>query len=202
MTRRKSVTGFICGLIGSLFSLGWGFFFGVIGNAGEAVGLDSVAKEVNVFSILGWLAFLGAIVGIVGAAMSLKDARKGGIVSVFSTIATAILQIYVFVNLLKIGTLVMSLIIICLLPVVLQVVAVVSELLAKPVEVNYPAYNNMQMGQGNIYQPQQPVNAQAPVAGNSLEQELTDLKGMLDKGLLTEEEYAEAKKNVIAKHSK
>ena len=34
---RRSVTGFVCGLIGSLFSLWWGFWFGVIGNVGTLI---------------------------------------------------------------------------------------------------------------------------------------------------------------------
>ena len=44
-------------------------------------------------------------------------------------------------------------------------------------------------------------NASAP-ATKTMEEELTSLKDMLDKGILTKEEYDEARKNVIAKHTK
>ena len=46
----------------------------------------------------------------------------------------------------------------------------------------------------------QPV-ASAP-AEKTMEGELTSLKDMLDKGLITEDEYAEARKNIIAKYTK
>lgn len=197
MTRRKSVAGFICGLIGSLFSLFWGFWFGLIGNIGFGIigsANGSAGDYVSGFSelyIFGWIAFIGAIVGIVGASVSLKNAKKGGIISVFSTIATSILQIYIFVQTISVGSLFPTIFIIFLLPVILQVVAVVLEFTAKPVEVNVS-------NQNYAYQAVQGQNQ----AQKSLEQELTELKNMFDKGLLTEEEYAAARKNAISKHTK
>ncbi len=45
-------------------------------------------------------------------------------------------------------------------------------------------------------------NAQPSATGKTMEEELNGLKDMLDKGVLTQEEYDEARKNVIAKHTK
>ncbi len=183
---RRSITALICGLIGSIFSLFWGFTFGVFGNM---LGIIPTAEAQNIgttLAVLGWIAFLGAIVGIVGASLSVKQARRGAITLTIAAIACGILQMYLFVKTCASPSLsVMTSIIIFLLPTVLLIVAAVFDWVAKDKEI------------GKAYaQPQN--NTQA----KSLEQEISELKDMLDKGLITEEEFAETKKNLLAKHSK
>ena len=80
--KRRSVAGFIFGLIGSLFCLWWGFTFGLVGDIGQSIvngvnGSGTWGGTISIIMILGWLAFVGAIVGIIGAAMCFKSARKG-----------------------------------------------------------------------------------------------------------------------------
>lgn len=192
---RKSIPAFICGLIGSLFSLWWGFVCGLIGNVGSLIGTAAEASELassmNVVNLLGWLAFLGAIVGFVGAGYCFKKARRGAILLTVATLMCAPLQLYMFIKLIGAGSLITTIIIIFLLPVVLLIVATVLAYLAKEQPLTMQSYAA----------PQQPVASQQP-ATSGLEAELTNLKGMLDKGLLTEEEYNEAKKNAIEKHTK
>ena len=55
-------------------------------------------------------------------------------------------------------------------------------------------FENMISGKG--------ADQQAAPAEKTMEGELTSLKDMLDKGLITEEEYANAKKNIIEKYTK
>ena len=195
---RKSVTSFVLGIVGSLFSLFWGFISGLFGGLGgivaDGIGSESGATTMGIINFLGWLAFLGAIVGFVGAGNCFKKARRGGIILTVATAMCSPIQLYWFIKLVQYTpTMTPTHLIVFLLPVVLLIVATVLAYCAKLVEA--PA--------GPVYyqpQPQQPVQPQPQTTG--LEAELTNLKGMLDKGLLTEEEYSEAKKNAIAKYSK
>ena len=197
---RKSVTAFILGLVGSLFSLWWGFISGIGGGLVDGILASSGAAftEATLINLLGWLAFLGAIVGFVGAANCLKKARRGGILLTVATVMCSPIQLYFFIKIIGYTTAMFTTIfIIFLLPVVLLVVATVLAYCAKLVDA--PADPMMQQ----TYTQSQPVQYTQPQPqANSLENELTNLKGMLDKGLLTEEEYNEAKKNAIAKHTK
>ena len=194
---KRSVTAFICGLIGSLFSLFWGFWCGIVGDAGTAIigsgsdggGWTSGVSELLVF---GWLAFIGAIIGIVGASYCFKNAKKGGILLAIASVMCAILQLYIFINAISAGAFIFTLILVFLLPVVLQVVATVSAFRGKEY-TPAPTYQQNYSG----YQQQNPEPA-----GKTLEQELTELKRLFDNGILTEEEFATAKKNAIEKHSK
>ena len=189
---RKSVTGLICGLIGSLFSLWWGFTFGFFGNLLNIIPAEEAASLGQTLTILGWIAFFGAIVGIVGASLSVKQARRGAICLTVATVMCGILQIYLFVKTIS-SEFIMTAIVIFLLPTILLLVAAIFSWIAKKKEVPMQATVQMQ----NM---QQPVN-QNPQQ-KTLEQELSELKGMLDKGLITEEEFAEAKKNTLAKYTK
>lgn len=210
---RKSITGFIFGLIGSVFCLWWGFVFGIIGDIGNSIvnsanGSSGWNGTVSVMMILGWLAFIGAIVGIIGAANCFKAARKGGIILSVATAMCGGLQIYLFVNVMKSGAPAVSMLILFLLPTIFHIVADVCAFTAKEVAVEYNNYNQGNRYAQPNYQPQPNQYAQPqPTYGpqpqeKSLEQELTELKGMVDKGLLTEEEYNAAKANAIAKHTK
>lgn len=188
---RKSITGFICGLIGSLFSLFWGFVCGITGSA-----FDFAAAAV-VIQVLGWVAFLGSILGIVGAALCFKKARKGAICLSIATLLCGVLQIYIFVNAVT-TSFVMSSIIVFLLPTILLIVSAVFAWIAKEVA---PARVQMQQPQ----QPQMPQqeNYIPPIKEEpTLEKELNNLKNMLDKKLITEEEFAEAKRNILNKYTK
>ena len=174
---RRSITSLICGLIGSLFSLFWGFVCGITGNA-----LSIITAGANVLNILGWVAFLGAIAGIVGASLCVKQARKGAICLSAATALCGALQIYLFAH--AVGSeMLMTSIIVFLLPTVLLIVAAVFGFLAKERATGAQA---------------QQTNAQQ----KTLEEELSELKGMLDKGLINEDEFAEAKKAILAKHTK
>ena len=183
---RRSVTAMICGLIGSLYSLWWGFIFGAFGDLLNLIPTDG-AKLGTVFTILGWLAFIGGIVGIVGASLSLKKARKGAICLSIATVLSGALQLYIFGKVVGGGgASIMTLIIIFLLPTVLLVVASVFAWLAKETEPARSADVANQSSSGN----------------QTLEKELSSLKEMLDKGIITEEEFAVAKKNLLEKYTK
>lgn len=166
---RKSVPGFVLGLVGFLFCLGWGYIFGIVGDivggiagstGGEAA--EAASWVANTIVTLGWLCFLGAIAGIVGASLCFKKARIGGIVMICATAVTTPLLIYTLIQSIKAGTLSPSTIITILLPLALIVAGDVCAMLAKPrAVVNQPNgyYNpNMyQQPQQPIQQPQQPA---------------------------------------------
>ena len=194
---RKSVSAFICGLIGSLFSLWWGFISGVGGGLIDGIASSAGASltAATVINLLGWLAFLGAIVGFVGAGQCFKKARRGGILLAIATVMCSPIQLYYFIKIVGATTTMLpTIIIIFLLPVVLLVVSTVLAFCAKLTETGAAVqqYAN------------QPVQTQAAVNTASqptnMEQELAKLKEMNEKGLITDDEYAEARKKVIDKH--
>ena len=191
---RRSVTGFVCGLIGSLFSLWWGFWFGVIGNVGtlisSAAGSGSDGTITAIY-LLGWVCFIGAIFGIVGASNCFKKARAGAIWLTIATVMCGSLQIYVFVSLTGgIGELLLTRIFIFLLPTILLAVASIFAWCAKKAD--------KVVGAGNV---SATVNVQREESGaNSLERELLKLKETFEKGLITEEEYKEARKRILDKN--
>jgi len=192
---RKSVTGFVCGLIGSLFSLWWGFWVGVIGNIGtllsSATG-SGADGTITVLYLLGWVGFIGAIFGIVGASNCFKKARAGAI---WLTIATAMcgsLQLYLFFSLTgDFAALLLTRVVIFLLPAILLAVATIFAWIAKKVEV--PEGNNSYSSIANN------VN-KTKEDDSALERELLNLKKTLDKGLITEDEYQAARKKIIEKY--
>jgi len=196
---KRSVSAFIFGLIGSIFSLFWGFWCGIIGDAGQLIASSAGegASEITLVLIFGWTAFIGAIIGIIGASYCFKNAGKGSIILAIATAMCGILQIYLFVNAISAGAFVMTLILILLLPVALMVTGTICAFRAPviaprqnvaPINNGYSAPNA---------QPQTPVST-----GKTLEQELTELKRLFDNGILTEEEFATAKKNAIEKYSR
>jgi|GEM_PF-5791645 len=206
---KKSIPGFVLGLIGSLFALWWGFVCGLGGDLVNAVG-SAVSGESGMLtplSILGWLAFIGAILGIVGASMCFKNSKKGGVFLAIATVFSGALQIYIFVNALAAGEMITTLIFIFLLPVILLAIGTVFAFTSKTDAA--PAVTNGAnqygpsdvSGNANVNRYSNAYGA-APQARQekSLEEELSALKSMLDKGLLTEEEYASAKKSAIDKH--
>ena len=196
---RKSVTSFVLGLVGSLFSLFWGFVSGVFGGIGGIIaeGVGSGSGTMLLINLLGWLAFLGAIVGFVGAGNCFKKAKRGAILLTVATVMCTPIQLYYFIKTVEAATTILpTLIIIFLLPVVLLVVATVLAYCAKETKSEEFSYY------AQPQQPQQYVQPQSQPQQTGLEAELTNLKGMLDKGLLTEEEYNDAKKNAIAKYTK
>ena len=196
---RKSTTGFVCGLIGSLFSLFWGFICGI---TGSALGLATDAAEVLVFQLLGWASFLGAILGIVGASLCLKKAKKGAVCLTIASVLCGALQIYLFVKGFNTAFF-MTIIIVFLLPTILLATATVFAWIAKRTkaeQMNMPQIqvNNCQTAQTQPQVVQQPQNN----GQKTLEEELNSLKDMFDRNLLTEEEFAEAKKNVLNRYTK
>ena len=193
---RRSVPAFILGLVGSLFSLWWGFISGIGGGLVDAI-VGGGVTEATAINLLGWLAFLGAIVGFIGVGYCIKKARTGAILLTVASAMCSPIQLYYFIKMVGVTTVMLpTTIIIFLLPVVLLVVATVLAYCAKVREV--PAAQTYAAPQQPYAAPQQP----AQPAASGLEVELTNLKAMLDKGLLTEEEYNEAKKNAIEKHTR
>lgn len=199
---RKSIPAFICGLIGSLWTMFWGFWVGIIGEAVGSMfgGADSAPAVVTVIYILGWLAFIGGIVGIVGCSFALKNTKKAQWNLLIAAITSTALLGYLFIKSLAStqGVMIATQVLLYLLPAVLLIVSTVLSFTTK--DNGVPAQPQMQ----NYAQPMQnaqPTQPTAP-AQKSLEDELVDLKNMKDKGLLTDEEYAEAKKAALAKYSK
>ena len=190
---RRSITAFICGRIGSLFSLFWGFVAGVAGNVGSIIGnaTDSGLTTINVVYVLGWVAFVGGIIGIVGSAFCFKKARKGGVLLTISTVFCGALQGYLFyLYVSQSKVMITTSIIIFLLPIVLLIVSAVAAFCAK--EKNY----------GNVNTVSESNESVAKSTSNSLEAELINLKGMFEKGLITQDEYDAAKKSAIDKYMK
>ena len=182
---RRSVTAMICGLIGSLFSLWWGFIFGSFGDLLKIIPTDEASRLATTLTVLGWFAFIGGIVGIVGSSLSLKKARKGAICLTIATVFSGALQLYIFGKTVS-GSNIMTSVMIFLLPTVLLVVASVFAWLAKETEPTRSANAASQNNSNN----------------QGLEKELSGLKEMLDKGIITEEEFAVAKKNLLEKYTK
>lgn len=191
---RKSVTSFVCGLIGSLFCLGWGFFAAFIMNIAGAISasIDGTSDAtITLVYVLGWLCFIGAIFGIVGASNCFKKARVGAIWLTIATVMCAPLHIYIFVQIPSIGgAFIFSRIVVVLLPVILLAVATVFAWLAK--KVNKPMANSYE-AIANA--------AQSDDGTSKLEKELTKLKETFDKGIITEEEYNAARKKIIEKNT-
>lgn len=198
---RRSVPAFILGLVGSLFSLWWGFISGIGGGlVGSIIGAAGASDGgiTTTISLLGWLAFLGAIVGFVGSGNCFKKARVGGIMLAVTTLMCSPIQIYYFVKSVSAATMMIpTIIIVFLLPVVLLVVATVLALCARKRGED----PNMEKAYVNP-QPQVVVNTvtQPAAQPTNMEQELAKLKEMNEKGLITDDEYAEARKKVIDKH--
>ncbi len=194
--KRKTLTGFICGLIGSLFSLFWGFWAGIVGNIGTVIAAaadSSATGSLNIVNVLGWLAFIGGIIGIVGSAMCFKKARTGAIWLTIATLMSGSLLLYIFIQIVMAAgaTMLFTWVIVFLLPAILLAVATVFAWLAKP--VNGTVTNNPYIQSNN--QPQQKVEKT-----ETLEDKLQNLKNMYDKGLITEDEYNEARKNILSKN--
>jgi len=196
---RKSITAFVFGLIGGLFCTMWGFIFGIAGEWGLSackVAEADPAKEITIFTILGWLAFFGGIASIVGASQCFKNARRGAIILTSATIPCAALQIYIFSQIVSAaeGSWVFSSMILFLLPAIFLIVADICAFLAKDVpDLVYPQYGTS------------PQHQAAPVQksnSSTLEEELTKLKTMFDKKLLTEEEYNQARQKAINQYTK
>lgn len=183
---RKSVPAFICGLIGSLFTIFWGFWFGVIGETLDAI-IGSMGEsgvtQVSVLYVLSWLAFIGGIVGIVGCSLALKNTKKAQWNLLVAAITSSALLGYLFFQ--SSGMLIATRIFIILLPAILLIVSTVLAFVTKDNGVTAQTTN---------------TQAAAPVQ-KTLEDELTNLKNMKEKGLLTDEEYAEAKKAALKKYS-
>lgn len=193
---RRSVTSFVCGLIGSLFCLNWGFIMGFFANVAGCVKTNETgSNEALLIYFLGWLCFIGAIFGIVGAANCFKKARAGAIWLTVSTVMCSPLLIYMFVNIQSLfegfaTNFVLTNVVIFLLPAILLAVATVFAWLAK--KVNKPMANSYE-AIANA--------AQSDDGTSKLEKELTKLKETFDKGIITEEEYNAARKKIIEKNT-
>ena len=192
---RKSVTSFVCGLIGSLFCLGWGFFAAFIMNVAGAISSaigGSADSTITVVYLLGWLCFIGAILGIVGASNCFKKARVGAILLTIATIMCVPLHIYIFVKFPTIGgAFVLSRIVIVLLPVILLATATVLAWIAKKVEIPF----------ANSYSAIENATRVDENGSSKLERELVKLKETFDKGIITEEEHNAARKKIIEKNT-
>ncbi len=195
---RKSVSAFVFGLIGGLFCVWWGFIFGVLGeglSSCELIKDSEAGGTVTLLLVLGYLAFPGGIVYIIGACQCFSHARRGAIIMSAATVPACALLVYLFIKAAASGAMIFTLIFIFLLPVIFLIVADICAFLAKdePAPVLSP------------YGGQPTAHPAAPVQqsnSKTLEQELTELKNMLDKNLLTEEEYNQARQKAINNYNK
>lgn len=178
MVKRKSVTAFVLGLIGSLFCIAWGFFGALLGealggiiDAVESATSTSSGVSTSIISVLSWLCFFGGITGIVGASMCFKKAKTGAITLSIATAACGAFLIYVFVQISKSSNgISFTNLVIILLPFVLLIGSVIAAFLAKPMPA-MPQYNGQYMMNGQYMNPQymnaqymngQNMNAQQP----------------------------------------
>ncbi|MBR4270929.1 MAG: SHOCT domain-containing protein [Clostridia bacterium] len=193
---RKSVSAFVFGLISGLFCWMWAFIFALAGETGLTAcdfktGEDS-ASVITTLAILGWIGFAASIVVIIGACQCFKNARRGAIIMTSATVPASAILVYVFSQLVQGGNMVGTLILLFLLPVIFLIVADVCAFLAKDVEepvVNpYGTYMT------------QPTNVNA-APKKTMEEELTELKSMYEKNLMTESEYNQAKQGIINKYT-
>lgn len=179
---KRSLPAFIMGLITSIFCLFWGFITVLAGNfitsligalesAGSGVEAGASSTGVAII-VLGWLCFLGGILGIIGASQCFKKAKVGGILLAISTVMCGSLLIYLFINTIKnTGTqMLVTSIMIYLVPVGLFIASTICAFLAKPYQqkpmvgyynANVPNGYYNQNSNGNIEQGQnQNVNIQ------------------------------------------
>ena len=200
---RKSVSAFVFGLIGGLFCVMWGFIFGVLGEGLSGCDLGSnteAAEMVTLSMILGYFAFIGGIVCIIGASQCFRNARRGGIILASALVPASALLVYWFVKVVSAssGNMVFTFILLLLLPVIFLIVSTVCAFLAKDQpELKYNPY-----GTGPIQSPAHPAAPVQQSNSKTLEQELTELKNMRDKNLLTEEEYNQARQKAISNYNK
>lgn len=85
---RKSISGFILGLLGAVACLfvSIGFLFvGAVVDGTDTVGL---------LTIFGWLSFVGSILGIVGCSLCFKKARFGGVLLLLATVLCCSYKVY------------------------------------------------------------------------------------------------------------
>lgn len=155
MVKRKSVAGFVLGLLGGLSSTGYGFLFTIIGDLGESTNLDLIdEKGLLIFTVLSWALFLGGVMTIVGASLCFKKARTGGVLLLIGALSSGAFWGYNFAVLpsqLMITSLVFN-----FLPTILTLIGAIVALAAKAVYVNvpqqgyngYPPYPNQGYPQG------------------------------------------------------
>ena len=156
MYKRKSVAGFVLGLLGGLASSGYGFLFALIGDLGNSTNLDLIdAQGFLIFTILSWALFLGGIMSIIGASLCFKKARAGGVLLLIGSICSGAFWGYNF-SLLPTQIMITS-IVFSFLPTILTLIGAIVALAAKAVYVNapQPAYNGYQPYTNQGY-PQQP----------------------------------------------
>ncbi len=184
---RRSITSLVCGLIGSLICLGLSFFFLVIGSF--IFGLSNGSGGA-LFQVLIWISFSGATVGIVGSALSASKAMPAGAICLtISTLLCGGFNIWFLANASSSDAGFVTAVFFTILPIILLLVATVMAWCAKEQKTKIVTPTN----QPNFV-PNQSVKQE-----KTLEQELTELKEMTEKGLLTEDEFSEAKKNLLTK---
>ena len=169
MVKRKSVAGFVLGLLGGLASTGYGFLFALIGDLGNSTNLDLIdEKGLMIFTILSWALFLGGILSIVGASLCFKKARVGGALLLVGSLCSGAFWGYNFSILPT--QLMLSSVVFSFLPTLLTLIGAIVALAAKAVSVSpqqqvynqYPPYPNQGYPQGgyppypNQGYPQQP----------------------------------------------
>lgn len=129
---RRSVAGFVLGLIGGI-----GIFIisipSIIGSAAVTdIGLAD--SETTLFLVLAWLMFVGSILAIVGASLCFKKARIGGVLLLISAItAFAFLgfEIYRVCSLVELNTTLITLIVFLAIPSILILIGSIIALATK-----------------------------------------------------------------------
>ena len=168
MIKRKSVAGFVLGLLGGLASTGYGFLFTVIGDFGSLTDGDLIdEKSLMIFTILSWALFLGGIMSIIGASLCFKKARAGGALLLVGALCSGAFWGY-NIALLPSEAMLTS-IVFSLLPTLLTLIGAIVALASKAIYVNapqpvyngYPPYPNQGYPQQPPYPnqgyPQQPI---------------------------------------------
>lgn len=127
---KRSISAFVLGLIGSIFCLYQGFGVALFGDIANSITGEGVA---TIFVLLGWVCFLGAILGIVGASLCFKKARVGGVLLLISTLMCGALTGYALISILSVSAdgLAVSSLMMQIIPVILILIATILAFCAK-----------------------------------------------------------------------
>lgn len=131
MKIRKSVPGFVFGLLGGLGLLLISTLSVFLGSLLIDVGINAS----NTLTILSWVAFGGSIIGLIGTGLCFKKARAGGIMMLISAISAGTFlgwTIYQLITLnINFTTSIITTLIFSAIPFVLVLVGAISALIAK-----------------------------------------------------------------------
>jgi len=131
--KRKSVGGFVTGLIGTIGSLFLSYYIYVI--LSLVVGLaEEITTELMILQILCYLYFASVILGIVAVCFYFKKARLGGFLMLGATICNAAFPVYTVLM----GGEMEIFAILMFLPIILLMISMFLGIFSKKVQVYQP----------------------------------------------------------------